>query len=675
MEPITILYIIIALLLSISVAFFQYFYKVKSTSRIHILLFVLKTFSLFLLILLWINPTIKNTELKTSKPILALLADNSKSISFFNESENVKVFIDELKKNKQLNDKFSINQFTFGNSLQVLDSLSFDENETNISKAILDINTLEKDKISPIVLISDGNQTIGNDYEFLNSKQPIFPVVVGDTIKYTDLKISQLNVNKYSYIKNKFPVEVLLNYEGNERVNSQFSIYKNGKTVFTEKVQFSSTEKSKTITANLTSTKEGIQYYTASIRKIADEKNIKNNSKNFSVEVIDEQTKVLVLSSVLHPDLGALKKSIESNKQRSVEVLLVDNFKGNLLDYQLVILNQPTGKFTSVFNDLKKLNSNYFIISGTNTDWNFINNQQLGFSKKAINESENYGAVFNDSYLIFQQKNIGFDQFTPLKDKFGEVVISKEHQNLLMQNINGVETQQPLLATFEQNNQKSAVLFGEGMWKWRSASFLNSNSFQDFDEFVGNLVQYLASNKKRNRLEVNSESLYAANSTIHISAFYTDKNYQFDARASLEITITNKESKEITKLPFSLVNNAYQVEIENLNPGDYSYKVAVNGQNINKYGRFKITETQIEEQFTNANLEKLEILANKSGGKLFYKNQAKELSKELLENKLFYSIQKSTIKEENLIDWKWILFIVIGLFTAEWFVRKNYGKI
>ena len=235
MEPITILYIIIALLLSISVAFFQYFYKVKSTSRIHILLFVLKTFSLFLLILLWINPTIKNTELKTSKPILALLADNSKSISFFNESENVKVFIDELKKNKQLNDKFSINQFTFGNSLQVLDSLSFDENETNISKAILDINTLEKDKISPIVLISDGNQTIGNDYEFLNSKQPIFPVVVGDTIKYTDLKISQLNVNKYSYIKNKFPVEVLLNYEGNERVNSQFSIYKNGKTVFTEK--------------------------------------------------------------------------------------------------------------------------------------------------------------------------------------------------------------------------------------------------------------------------------------------------------------------------------------------------------------------------------------------------------------------------------------------------------
>ncbi|WP_232455927.1 VWA domain-containing protein [Polaribacter sp. SA4-10] len=675
MQITTILYIIIALLLSISVAFFQYFYSVKSKTRINTLLFVLKTFSLFLLLLLLINPTIKNTELKNSIPVLAVLVDNSKSIPFFKEEKNVENFIEALNNNKSLNEKFLINEFTFGSSLRVLDSVSFNESETNISEAILAVNELNKDKIAPIILITDGNQTIGNDYEFINSKQPIYPLVVGDTIKYRDLRISQLNVNKYSYIKNKFPVEVLLNYDGKEKVNTTFSIYKNGKSIFTQKVQFSSSEKSKTITANLTSTKEGLQYYTASVRKIADEKNTKNNTKNFSVEVINEQTKVLILTSVLHPDIGTLTKSIESNKQRSVDVFLIDKFKGNLINYQLVILNQPTAKFISILNDLKKANSNYFIVSGVNTDWKFINKQQLGFTKKAINETESYGAIFNDSFLIYQQKNIGFDQFPPLKDKFGEVVLSKEHQKLLAQNINGVETEQPLLATFEQNNKKWAVLFGEGIWKWRSASFLSNNSFQDFDEFIGNLVQYLASDKKRNRLEVNSESLYSANSTINLSAFYTDKNYKFDARASLEITITNSETREITKLPFSLVNTSYQIEIENLISGDYTYKVAVIGQDINKYGKFKITTYQIEEQFTNANSEKLEKLAKNSGGILFYKNQIDDLSKELLENTAFYTTQKSTIKEQNLIDWKWILFIVIGLFTAEWFIRKYYGKI
>ena len=418
-----------------------------------------------------------------------------------------------------------------------------------------------------------------------------------------------------------------------------------------------------------------MQYYTASIAKIDNEKNIKNNSKSFSVEVIDEQTKVLLLTSVLHPDLGAFKKSIESNKQRSVTVFTIDKFTKQLQDYQLVILYQPTVSFNSVFEKIKENNTNYLFVSGANTDWNFINQKLLGFRKNAINQTENYAAIYNDAFLTFLQEDIGFVNYPPLLDKFGEVTITKEHQVLFSQNINGVQTQQPLLATFDMNDQKSAILLGEGIWKWRAASFLNTNSFEDFDKFMGNLVQYLASNKKRNRLEVNAESLYPANSTISISAFYTDKNYQFDARASLEISITNTETNNVLKVPFSLVNNSYQTEIENLASGNYTYKVSVAGQNINKNGRFKITDYEVEEQFTNANVNKLQKLADKTGGKLFFTNQVDEISKNLIDNESFYTVQKSSIKQENLIDWRWILFIVIGLFTVEWFLRKYHGKI
>ena len=631
--------------------------------------------SLFLLILLLINPTIEKIEIENEKPTISVLVDNSKSVSFFKEGENVTNIVSNLQNNSGLTTKFFLNEFAFGKSLEVLDSLSFLENETNIAEAITKVNELQKDKIAPIILITDGNQTIGSAYEFLNSKQPIYPIIIGDTIKYVDLKIAQLNVNKYSYLQNKFPVEVILNYDGTETVHTQFSIFNDGKTVYRENVSFSSDKKSATITANLTSTKEGLQYYTASINTLKNEKNTKNNSKSFSVEVINEQTKVLILSSVLHPDIGALKKSIESNKQRSVAVFMIDDFKGQINDYKLVILNQVNNKFNALISKLNESNSNYLLISGSNTDWSFINKQQLGFTKNAINQTENYGAIYDDSFLTFLQEDIGFDNFPPLKDKFGEVLISKEHQTLLYQTINGIQTNQPLFTTFDVNNQRSAVLFGEGIWKWRAASFLNSNSFEEFDKFTGSLVQYLASNKKRNRLEVNANTIYPANSTINISAFYTDKNYQFDARAALEIAITNSETKEVTKIPFSLINNSYQVEIENLTSGDYSYKVEVLGLDIKTNGRFKITEYQIEEQFTNANETKLQQLAVKTGGKVYYKNQMADLTKELLENESFYTVQKSTIKQQSLLDWKWILFFVIGLFTAEWFIRKYHGKI
>jgi hypothetical protein len=675
LQTTTILYILFSLLLGLLVAYFQYYYKVKNKLKVTGLLFVLKTMSLFLLLLLLINPTIEKIEIENEKPTLSVLVDNSKSVSFFKEGKNVTDIVSNLQNNRDLTTKFFLNEFAFGRNLEVLDSLSFLENETNITEAITKVNEFQKDKIAPIILITDGNQTIGEAYEFLNSKRPIYPIIVGDTIKYVDLKIAQLNVNKYSYLQNKFPVEVILNFEGTETINTQFSIFNDGKTVYRENVSFSSDKKSATITANLTSTKEGLQYYTASINTLKNEKNTKNNSEIFSVEVINEQTKVLILSSVLHPDIGALKKSIESNKQRSVDVLLVDKFKGNIQDYQLVIFYQLNNKFTSIISELKQQNSNYLLISGADTDWNFINKQQLGFTKNAINQTENYGAIYDDSFLTFLQEDIGFDNFPPLKDKFGEVLISKEHQTLLYQNVNGIQTNQPLFTTFDVNNQRSAVLFGEGIWKWRAASFLNSNSFEEFDKFTGSLIQYLASNKKRDRLEINAKTIYPANSTIHISAFYTDKNYQFDARAALEIAITNSETKEVTKIPFSLINNSYQIEIENLTSGDYSYKVEVLGLDIKTNGRFKITEYQIEEQFTNANESKLQQLAAKTGGKVYYKNQMADLTKELLENESFYTVQKLSIKQQILIDWKWILFFIIGLFTAEWFIRKYHGKI
>ena len=603
------------------------------------------------------------------------LTSYTKEFSFFKEEKNLEEFATVLKNDKRITEKFKVEEFIFSKNLSISDTLQFSGNETNIYNAVTALEKLNSNVNSLTVLLSDGNQTIGNAYEFINAKQKIYPVVFGDTTKYIDLKISQVNVNKYSYIKNKFPVEVLLNYDGNETVNSKFSILNNGKTVFSKNVQFTPEENSKIITTNLTSAKEGNNYYRAVIQKIAGEKNVKNNSKNFSVEVIDEQTKVLILSTILHPDIGALKKAITGNKQRAVDIFTVDYFKGKLTDYQLIIIYQPNNSFNTIINKIQQENLNYLVITGTNTDWNFINKRQLGFSKKAINQLENYGGNYNASFLTFLQKDIGFNQFSPLQDKFGEVSFTRDHQDLLYQNINGLQTQQPLISFLENDTQKGGVFFGEGIWKWRAASYLSSNSFQEFDQFIGNVVQYLSSNKKRNRLAVNSENLYPANANINIAAFYTDKNYQFDARASLEITITNKQTEKNIRLPLSLINNSYQVAIDNLDSGDYRFKVQVLGQNIFKYGNFKVTDYAIEEQFTHANSNKLEKLAVKTGGKLFYKNEGAVLINTLLADKAYYTTQKPTIKERNLIDWQWVLFLVIALFTAEWFVRKYYGKI
>ena len=638
-------------------------------------MFGLRATSIFLVLLLLINPTIERQELTNKKPVLSVLVDNSLSVKYFKSEKIVSDFVNQIQNNSQVNNKFDVQFFKFGKNVNVLDSLSFLENQTNIYNAINRVEALNKNTIAPIIVVSDGNQTTGNLYPYIQTQKNVFPIVIGDTIAKSDVRIAQINVNKYSYLKNRFPVETRILYEGNKTIKTRFTIQHEGKIIFRKNLTLSPSNTVETISSTIESSKEGIQYYKASVSKIENEENVENNSKSFSVEVINEQTKILLLTSVLHPDIGALKKAIETNKQRSVVIKNIKEFKGKLAGYQLVILYQPTILFESYFKIIQKEKLNYFVFTGLNTNWNFLNEIQPNYYKNPTNQSEEFGAIFNKGFLTFGQKDISFETFPPLNNTFGSVNMTSKFDALLFQNIAGFETQTPLLATFENDSQKSAVLFGEGIWKWRAASFLNSGSFQDFDEFLANLVQYLASTKKRDRLTLKYDALYPANVPVLVNAFYVDKNYQFDSRAKLNLKLINTGTNVSQNVPFSLLNNSFEAVLEGLPSGDYRFDVTVENQSIRKTGKFRITTYQIEEQFSNANQKELNLLANKTGGKVYFPSENDNIIKDLIADKRYVTIQKSNIINQQLIDWKFILALSILFFTIEWFVRKYIGRI
>ena len=82
--------------------------------------------------------------------------------------------------------------------------------------------------------------------------------------------------------------------------------------------------------------------------------------------------------------------------------------------------------------------------------------------------------------------------------------------------MNNTLTDLPLLLTFEVNSKREAVLLGENIWKWRAQSYLNQKTFNIFDNFIGKLVQYLASNIRKSRLNVEYESFYQGHSNVFL---------------------------------------------------------------------------------------------------------------------------------------------------------------
>ena len=675
MEKYSAIWFFIAFVLSGSLGYYQYYYRVKKLTKVSFLLVIIRSLVFFLLMLVLLNPSITKESIINQKAKLSVLVDNSSSITFFKKDSLVHAILQNFKTHKKLNKRFDINYYSFGNLFQQSDSFSFDENQTDISMPLERISKIQKNASNAIVLLSDGNQTIGNDYQYTSIKDPVFPVVIGDTTKYQDVKIAQINVNRYSFINNQFPVESILQYEGTQTIKLRYSLENNGKIIFSERINFSEKNNSHILKTFIKASKEGTNFFTSKIEYLENEKNVVNNSKNFSVEVIDKQSEILIVSSFYHPDLGALKKAIESDKQRKVTIRIVDNKNIQLNNYQLVVLYQPNNKFNIIIDQLNSNKSSFMLITGSKTDWLFLNNKSLGINKKNINQLENYSARFYNGFLNFSQKNIGFENLPPMIDYYGETTVSIPHQTLLYQSINGFSSQNPLLATANHNNQKKVFLFGEGLWKWRSSSFLKNNSFQYFDEFIGNLVQYASNKKIRNRLDLDITSFYNANSSIQIGAFYVDENYQFDDRATILFTIKNKNSKKKQTFPFSLSGSSYQLELTSLEAGEYEYTIKVDGQNISKKGTFKVNEFLVEEQFTNANSYKLELLAQKTAGKLYFEDKYRLVIDDLTNDTRFSTIQKSKKTIDKLVNWQWLMLLIIGLLSLEWFIRKYIGKI
>ena len=655
----------------------MYGYKTKYTGKLRLLFGALRFLTFFSILLLLINPKFESETYLFEKPKLPVLVDNSSSITALNQTTNASSVFAQLKESEELNEKFEVSYYTFGTAFRLLDSLSFNEKNTNISKAFRSSQEVFETAIAPTILISDGNQTLGTDYEYsvAKMKHPVYPIILGDSTTYKDLKIEQLNSNRYAFLKNKFPVEAVLVYNGKDAISSQFLIRQGNAVVYREAVSFSDKNNVKTISLTLPASNVGLQSYTASLVPLDDEKNKINNTKRFAVEVIDQATNVLIVSSILHPDLGMLKKSITTNEQRTVTLKKPQEAASVINDYQLVILYQPDRQFVPVYQELKKLNKNTFVITGTETDWGYVNSAQDYYEKEVTNQTEAATANLNLNYGTFAINPIGFSDFPPLQTKFGALSVTIPYQTVLEQTIDGISSNTPMLATMEINGTRHAIWDGQDLWKWRAQSYLNKESFEDFDNFIGKMVQYLASNKRRSRLEVDSKTFYYNNNPIKISAQYFDKSFVFDTRASLSISVVNQESKKRDVFPLLLQNNYYEVDLNSLDAGSYSYTISVGDEEVARSGSFTILQFDIEQQFLNANIPKLERLAAKTKGTTFFSNEIDQLIDQLVNNQNYTSIQKSEQKVVPLIDWRWLLGLIALSLALEWFIRKFNGLI
>src|SRR5690625_849987 len=114
-----------------------------------------------------------------------------------------------MKRNTTLQEHFYVILFRFGSEVKVLDSLSFSDGETHITNALEAIDQIYKDTNAPVLLFTDGNQTSGRDYTYYASQvnREVYPVVLGDTNNFSDLRIYKVTAISFIYLHNDVQLE------------------------------------------------------------------------------------------------------------------------------------------------------------------------------------------------------------------------------------------------------------------------------------------------------------------------------------------------------------------------------------------------------------------------------------------------------------------------------------
>jgi hypothetical protein len=671
----TVFFIVVAAILSVVVVYFQYYFRGKQKGRLRILLSVLRYIGIFGVLLLLINPKFSRVNYILQKPNLALLIDNSSSI--LDSGKKVKDIVSALINHPELSDRFDITSYQFGKSLRPMDSLSFLDVQTNIQQPLATLADVYARKNTAVVLISDGNQNIGRDYTFSNkvNSLPIYTITVGDTTAYEDLSIGPINTNKYAFLNNKYPLETFVSYQGQGTVKAKVAVKVNGTSVYSETLGLSRGNNLQNINTLITASKIGVKSISVTAQPLPTERNITNNTRTTSVEVIDEKTTVALVSDITHPDLGALKKSIESNEQRQVVILKPSAGLEAFEQADLFILYQPNTGFRKVFEFLEQKRSNVFIIIGVHTDFNFLNGIQEDFKIENGYPQQEFFGNLNSGFSKYDITDFDVSDFPPLESDTGPVTFNQTNETLLGVRIKGVDMKSPLLTVYGENTTKKALLIGEGLWKWRVQSFRNTGDFSNVDTFLGKLIRYLSTNTTKNRLNITYSYNYEGSNTAFISATYFDETYVFDSNALIDISVRNKETMLVNMMPMVLKNAYFEADLTNLAPGDYEFSVEVKDENYKETGTFTISNFDLEKQFVSSNYKKMQELAQSSGGIHSFSSNFEQIATELISSKAFVPTQKSTQNSVSLIDFKILLGLIVMAFSLEWFIRKYNGLI
>ncbi|MDH3652365.1 MAG: hypothetical protein OEQ53_21930, partial [Saprospiraceae bacterium] len=624
------------------------------------------------------------------KPIVVVAQDQSASIAVETDSIVLAKYRQDLQSVvREFENDYDVVQYSFGESIRDRLDFSYADRSSNLSSILEYVSDLYGDQnLGAVIYSTDGIYNEGKDPLYANVafSAPVYSIAMGDTTPDKDLYIRQIFHNDIAYLGDQVAVQVDVSAFNCANRNSTVQIYRIGEggseLAGSQSFRIDQEEYFRTFELSVPQDRIGLQRFRIALVGVDEEKTLTNNRKDFFIDVIDARQEILILAAHPHPDISALRATLEKNKNYEVTVELASELDRPVRDFDFLIMHQVPargGPSAALLRQIRDSNVPRLIIVGERTNLSALNQIQslVNILPKGGSANEVQG-LMNSSFSLFRlddELKQKIREFVPIDAPFADYQLNPAAQVLLWQRIGKVPTEFPLWVFGEESGVKTAILCGEGLWRWKLYDYLQHEQNEISDGLIAKSIQYLSLKEDKRRFRVyQNENLLSENLDALFDAELYNESYELINDSEVTLTIRNSNA-EAFNFAFSKKSSAYSLNAGKFPVDDYTWSASTEyeGERYSTTGQFSVQAIEKESFATVANHNLLRQLSQAHYGSTIFPDQIDQLPELIGENPSLKPVSYRIFRSRNAIHLKWIFFILMALLVTEWGLRRYVG--
>ena len=705
------LFLLLAAIVAVALSIFAYRHTVPPIplGRKYLLI-VLRSLSLFLLLLLVLEPILRLVWEESRPPTVAILVDNSKSMTLTdrggNRAETVRSLLksDEFQKLSQVG---RTKLFRFAGGLDALpspDSLSFSGGGTDISTALKKLQEKsEEENIQAVVLVTDGNYNLGENplHEAQRLGMLIYPIGVGDSSEQKDVLITKVVTNEIAYAESRVPMDVTVKSSGFNGERVEVSLSEGGKTLGQQFLTLKEGTWEYPIKFSFEPKEEGTKRYTVSVSKLEGELTSANNSKSVFVKVLRSKMKVLLIAGAPSPDVAFIRRALVEDKNVELKALvqkgMADFYQGEFSrsmvgDANCIVLvgfplsNSRADVLGALQAEIQQRVKPILLILSRNADLGKLRALDVALPFTTGSARFDEVSVFvqvsekqrTHPVMKLNGPSNPWDALPPIYRSGTAFRAKTEAEVLGFAKVQDVVLNEPLLISRNIAGMKSVAVLGYGIWRWKLLTQATDPSNDVLQSFVSNAIRWLTTREEAKQVRISpTKEIFIGGESVEFIGQVYDKTYQPIETAEVRV-VAKKENEIFEALLSPLGNGRYEGKLNGLGEGEYQFSGTAisSGERLGEEkGKFSVGAQEIEFQETRMNKPLLEQIAYRSGGKYFDPQSISQLADELRRNTRLTPKEITHASEFELWGLPIILAFIVLFFGLEWFLRKQSGML